>query len=55
MINFIICVIMLQKDGATMILFYEPKPKDRKIVERDVSKAFGIDNPVKIESEYQTV
>ncbi len=31
-----------------MILFYEPKPKDTKIIERDVSKAFGIDNPVKI-------
>ena len=39
---------MLQKDGETMLLFYEPKQKDTKIVERDVSKAFGMDNPVKI-------
>lgn len=39
---------MLQKDGATMILFYEPKPKDTKIIERDVSKAFGTDRIVKI-------
>ena len=31
-----------------MILFYEPKQKDAKIIERDVSKAFGTDKIVKI-------